>query len=393
MGLMWFMLLVGITGMAVDVTDGMAQGLLDEPGDQELTAVQTTEEPTQTAEEPVQTAEEPVQTAKQLVQRIALPAQSFTGSVPMIEESYETVADPILTTVEPVRMAEEPVQTFKEPRQIAATPMPAAVEPVQVTANTMAVPPLAELQIKFLTGSAFAPFAGESLHAGGMITDLVTRAVNTAAPEQEFRVTFISDWSALLDVLLRDGAFDVSFPWYKPDCSEPEKLGEELRIQCDEFEFSNPFYEVSLGYYTRTGDPLVKADSHASLFGKKLCRPKRQFMFDLDQNNPTAPNVSVETAATAIECFFRLLRGQVDVVSLVKSKADAELRRLGIIDEVAEIEGLETSHTLHALVSKSNPDGRAYLDIINQGMASLMASGKWFEVVAYHQSRQLALMN
>ena len=83
----------------------------------------------------------------------------------------------------------------------------------------------------------------------------------------------------------------------------------------------------------------------------------------------------------------------MDVVSLVKSKADAELRQLGIIDEVAEIEGLESSLTLHALVPKSNPNGRAYLEIINQGMASLMASGKWFEVVAYHQSPQLALMD
>ncbi len=366
--------------------DAMAQGLLDQPGDQELTAVQTTEEPTQTAAELLQTA-------KQLVQRIALPARSFTGSVPMIEEPYQTVADPIQTTAEPVRTAEEPVQTFKEPPQIAANPMPAAIEPVKVTADTMAVPPLAESQIKFLTGSGFAPFADESLHVGGMITDLVTRAVNTAAPEQEFRVTFISDWPAHLDVLLRDGAFDVSFPWHKPDCSKPEKLDEELRIRCDEFEFSNPFYEVSVGYYTRAGDPLVKADSHAGLFGKKLCRPKGPFMFDPDQSNLTASNVAVETSATAIECFFRLLRGQVDVVSLVRSKADAELRRLGIIDEVAEIEGLESSQTLHALVPKSNPNGRAYLDIINQGMASLMASGEWFEVVAYHQSPQLALMD
>lgn len=337
LGLLWFVLLVGITGMAIDVTDGMAQGLLDEPRDRELTAVQTKEEPTLTAE--------------------------------------------------------EPVQTFEEPVQIAANPMPAAVEPVQVTADTIAAPPLAELRIKFLTGSGFAPFAGESLHAGGMITDLVTRAVNTAAPEREFHVTFISDRSAHLGVILRDGAFDVSFPWYKPDCFEPEKLGEELRILCDEFEFSNPLYEVSLGYYTRTGNPLIKADSHAGMFGKKLCRPKGQFMFGLDQNNLTAPSVSVETAATAIECFFRLLRGQVDVVSLVKTKADAELRRLGIIDEVAEIEGLQTSLTLHALVPKSNPNGQAYLDIINQGMASLMASGKWFEVVAYHQSPQRSLMN
>jgi polar amino acid transport system substrate-binding protein len=226
-----------------------------------------------------------------------------------------------------------------------------------------------------------------------MITDLVTRAVSAAAPEWDFRVTFINDRSAHLEVLLPDGAYDVSFPWYKPDCTKAGKLSEELRRRCNEFEFSNPLYEVTVGFYTRAGDRLVEAGSHGDLFGKRLCRPKGHFMFDLDQHDLKAPNVSVETQSTATECFTRLMRGQVDVVSLVKSGADGELRQLGISDRVAEIKGLASRQTLHALVLKSNPNGRAYLDIINQGLTSLMASGEWFTVVAFHQRPRLAKTN
>ena len=91
-----------------------------------------------------------------------------------------------------------------------------------------------------------------------------------------------------------------------------------------------------------------------------------------------------------MECFIRLTRGQVDVVTLVKWTAQEELFRLGISDVAAEIEALESSQTLHALVSKSNPNGQAQLDLIDRGLVSLMASGKWFEVVAFHQSPQLA---
>jgi len=39
---------------------------------------------------------------------------------------------------------------------------------------------------------------------------------------------------------------------------------------------------------------------------------------------------------------------------------------------------------------KSNPNGQAYLDLLNRGLATLMLSGQWFEVVAFHQSLQLS---
>ncbi len=265
--------------------------------------------------------------------------------------------------------------------------------PVVSIADDMTTPQRADRRIRFLTGSDFAPFADKNSIAGGMITDLVTRAVSAAASEQDFRVNFINDWSTHLDVLLRDGAFDVGFPWYKPDCSVAEKLSDKLRMRCDDFEFSDPFFDVTVSFYSRAGDRLAETVSYDGLFGKRLCRPKGHFMFDLDQRDLAAPNVSVETPDTAMECFTRLMQGQVDVVSLVKSEADGELRQLGINDRVAEIEGLVSRQTLHALVLKSNPNGRSYLDILNQGLASLMASGEWFTVVAFHQRPQLAKTN
>ena len=267
------------------------------------------------------------------------------------------------------------------------------VASVQRIAENQRMPQLVDQQIRFLTGSGFAPFVDKGLKAGGMITDLVARAVGAAAPQQDFRVSFVNDWPAHLGVLLPDGAYDVGFPWHKPDCSATENLSDSLRMRCDEFDFSAPFYEVTVGFYTRAGDRLTNTVSHAGLFGQRVCRPEGHFLIDLEQYDLAVPNVSVETPDTAMECFTRLMQGQVDVVSLVRSEADSELLRLGINDKVVEIEGLASRQTLHALVLKSNPNGRVYLDILNQGLASLMASGKWFEVVAAHQGPQLAKTN
>ena len=87
------------------------------------------------------------------------------------------------------------------------------------------------------------------------------------------------------------------------------------------------------------------------------------------------------------------MKGQIDVVTLVKSEGDEQLRQLGVTKAIAEIRGLESGQTLHALVSKQNPNGLAQLELINRGLAELMATGKWFEVVAFHQGRQFASRN
>jgi len=286
-----------------------------------------------------------------------------------------------------------PMQSFAGPVYLTASPASITQDGLGATELTTSEPQLVIPHIRLLTGSGFAPFADENLPQGGMITDLVSRALKAVAPGQQSRVAFVNDWAAHLNYLIPDGAFDVSFPWYKPDCSKSERLNEEMQRRCAEFEFSNPIFEVHVGFYTRLGDALAGVRTLAALSGKRLCRPNGQFTFDLEQIGLVEPFVSVETQYTVQQCFARLVEGQVDVVTLVKSDVDEQLRQFGIVDTVTEIDGLESAQTLHALVAKQSPNGQAYLDLINQGLAELMASGKWFEVVAFHQGRQLALMN
>ena len=224
-----------------------------------------------------------------------------------------------------------------------------------------------------------------------MVTDLVRRSVGAIDPEQKFQISFVNDRSAHLTVLLPDGAFDVGFPWYKPDCSKAGKLGEDMQALCTGFEFSNAILEVPVGYYVRADDPLTSATGHSALFGKRLCRPEGHFTFDLDQSDLTAEHVSIAAPSTAETCFSKLARGQVDVVTLAKHKARELIHRLASSGEVAEIQGLASIQTLHASAPASNPNRLAHLDLVNRGLAALMASGRWFEVVSFHHGNKLAL--
>lgn len=323
----------------------------------------------------------------------AEPGTTEGTTVAATMEPAEATPGLLKQAVQMVAMATMPMQSIAGPVNPAANLAGITVDRLE-TAEPAAPEPLAVIpSIRLLTSSDIAPFAGENLPRGGIITDLVSRSLDAAAPGQQSRVAFVNDWAAHLNYLLPDGAFDVSFPWYKPDCSNPERLATEMQRRCAEFDFSDPIFEVRIGFYTKAGSALAEAGTLAALSGQRLCRPNEHFTSDLDHDGLMAPNVSIETRHTAQECFARLADGEVDVVMLAKSEADEQLRQPGMIGSVAEIAGLETARTLHALVSKKNPDGQAHLERINRGLAELMASGKWFEVVAAHQGGQFALLN
>jgi hypothetical protein len=250
----------------------------------------------------------------------------------------------------------------------------AAEEAEGATVSAMGQLPLERADIQFLTGSGFPPYAHEGLPEGGIATQLVRYAISVIAPGQAFHITFVNDWSVHSELLLPGGGFDVGFPWYKPNCSQQENLSLEVQTQCAEFKFSNAILAVPVGFYARLKDPAIAATSYSELVGKRLCRPKGHFMHDLEQNNLSAPNVSIVRPRAALTCFVKLIRGEVDVVTLMKREVDAEVLQLGNRYSFAEIKGLTSKQTLHAIVAKSNPNADIYLDLVNRGLSTLMAS-------------------
>lgn len=148
--------------------------------------------PPPVADEPVRERGNLLQKAVELAYAAALPG-SFVAN-PAAPESLLT------------RMYPDPARTSETETD---TPDPVA----EATPHA---------RIRFLAGSDASPYARNELPHGGMITELITRAVDAAAPDQAFRITFVANDSTHLAELLTDGAFDVGFPWYKPDCRAPD---------------------------------------------------------------------------------------------------------------------------------------------------------------------------
>lgn len=292
---------------------------------------------------------------------LAIPCAD--GSLPGAETAaLATAADPA-----PAPAAEPPAEPVAA---AVATAAPATSEPALLP------------EARFLTAGSYAPFTDEDLPEGGMFTELVKLAMQRGAPDQPYRISFVNDWGAHLTELLPSGAFDLGFPWYLPDCSKVDLLSPATQMRCTDYDASDPFFEAVVGYYTKAGSDLVNVTSHDQLKGKRLCRPDGWFTFDLEALGLVEPNVSMLVAPTQLDCWRALEADEVDVVTFDALPAEDDIVTLGIGDNVKELTALATVQTIHVFTPKANPDGKAYLAMLNAGLKSLRDDGTWFKVVS-----------
>src|SRR6516225_290509 len=103
-------------------------------------------------------------------------------------------------------------------------------------------------RIEFLTADGFPPYTGRSLEGGGMLTQVVSAAMGLIKEEAKGRfdygISWVNDWSAHLNPLLLTRAFDVGFPWTRPDGDSVAELDQSSQFRCQKFLFSDPLYEA-----------------------------------------------------------------------------------------------------------------------------------------------------
>lgn len=268
-----------------------------------------------------------------------------------------------------------------------ATPETTVLEPtVEIAALAQTAP--AFETIRFITGSDFKPFSDVNLENGGLFTELVATAVSRAEDQQDYAIDFNDNWTVHLEELLPQGEYDVSFPWYRPNCDLADKLSDEMKQRCADFAWSEPYYETVVSMYTRLGDPLRESFTAFDLFGSTVCRPEKYLTYDLEEVDLVEPNITFIQTKTAGECFEMLLSGEVDVVTLNALVAEDAIKGMRVNAVVVEMEAMATVQTLHAIAARSNPHAADYLNLVNEGIAQMSSSGEWISIVNRHLENQ-----
>ncbi|HPQ94738.1 MAG: transporter substrate-binding domain-containing protein [Thiothrix sp.] len=271
----------------------------------------------------------------------------------------------------------------------APEPAPAAVETSPVTGSdarlaVMVTVPDAnrpgydsQQVIQLLTAGDYAPFTDQSLPQGGLITELVEQALT--ATGIRFQLTWINDWSAHLDPLLKQKKYDMGFPWFYPGCPGKDTL------RC-EFLFSKPVFEVLIVLFTRTDSTLV-FEKDRDLEGKRLCRPAGYFTHDLERAGRewlSGKVIELKQPHSVKDCFDLLLAGEVDGVTTDDFTGRDALARLGYQDRITPQAREISVEALSVVVHKTHPRATILINRVNQGLAALHESGRYDEIMDRH---------
>jgi polar amino acid transport system substrate-binding protein len=248
-------------------------------------------------------------------------------------------------------------------------------------------------RVEFLTADGYPPFTGRALEGGGMLTEVISSAMNIVKQEAkgrfDFGVSWVNDWSAHLNPLLLTRAFDVGFPWARPDCDSAGPLDASSQFRCRKFFFSDPLYEVITSLFVRNGSAITSLQSE-KINGATLCLPAGQAVYELDQggrNWVKDGKVTLMRPPTVEECFRLLDNGTVEGVVATEYSGRASMISLGLVDRIRMLDQPVALTPLHVVVSKSHPHARTILYYMNTALAKLRDSGEYDMIVERHLDR------
>ena len=256
-----------------------------------------------------------------------------------------------------------------------------------VTTEQLAAP--SDLVVRVVTATDWAPYFNEDQEQGGMVTELTNVALSAAEGTPEYKIDFINDWGSHLQPLLTDHAYDFATAWYEPPCDVVDRLGDDAKFRCNNFEWSDPMFEILLGYFSRADDPLPA--THAELMGKSICRPDGYETFVLEEDGLVAPAITFGQEVLITGCMQGLLDGTYDVVVIAVDPGQGAVLELGAQDQIMLNEQLTKVLNLSPVISKSNPNRETLLNMMNTGIAAIKADGRWFEIVNRHLSAHRAM--
>jgi polar amino acid transport system substrate-binding protein len=276
--------------------------------------------------------------------------------------------------------------------QAAAVPPSPQAPVVAAPADDMELSPTVK-RLEFITADGFAPFTDRSLSNAGMFTQIVAKAMDIikdrSGGDFSYNISWVNDWTAHLNPLLVTRAFDVGFPWSKPDCTRPTELSQDARYRCQRFFFSDPVYEVLTALFVKSNSPIAFLKDE-EVVGKTICQAANQSTYELDKGgrNWVKENKIVLLRPQSVEECFKLLEsGAANAVVAPDLTGKAAIASLGLGDKVKALPRPVAIGTLHLIVPKTHPHASTILYYLNSSIAKLRENGEYDKIAESHLSR------
>ncbi len=243
---------------------------------------------------------------------------------------------------------------------------------VNSTSNSGYMPP------RFMAKAGDTPFIKRD--SSGVLPDILAAALRSGGYGGTLEIARPESASDVLQNSVQPEAL-LAFPWVMPKCENPASLSPQSAYVCANYTFSAPLYEITLGIFTLADSPLAAAEAPASFAGKTICIP--QFHTDdlLRENGILAANATAIISNDFQSCLSGLKDHTFDAfVADYQSYAAYAPTNGGLVG----IPAFAQSTTLHAIAFSQNPSAIEMLEIANDGLKQILASGEWFGIVTQH---------
>lgn len=241
---------------------------------------------------------------------------------------------------------------------------------------------LDDLSPRFLAKAGETPFIGSD--GSGIIPDILAAAMRAGGLQTPLEIARPESTSDVLRVSTEPNAL-LSFPWIMPNCADSASLSPQSIYLCQNYSFSGPLYEITLGIFTRDQNPLAGAETANSFDGKTICVPQFHTADMLGQNGIAATGAVVVISTDFADCLAGLDAGNFDAFvadyQSFKTLVQGE-------SEYVDIPAFAQKSTLHAIAYSQNPAALEALEMANAGLKQILTSGEWFGIVNQHISKK-----
>nr|WP_255635520.1 transporter substrate-binding domain-containing protein [Azospirillum sp. 412522] len=226
-----------------------------------------------------------------------------------------------------------------------------------------------------MTGGDYAPFTGEDLPGGGLVTELVRRAF--AVGGRQYDVRFMP-WRRGYDGVV-SGRFLATFPYVRT----PEREREVL--------FSDPVIELRQFVYLSNrsamdfrdggdGDPGRLED----FGGRTICQPVGYALPAALEAMVVQGRLTRQAPSDLGACVRMVATGRADVLVIDEFSGAVAIARSGLAEDIRVSERPFAVVTLHVVVGRATPGAEATVAIFNDGLKTLKLQGVYQQLLSSH---------
>ncbi len=229
-------------------------------------------------------------------------------------------------------------------------------------------------QVRLVTGDGYAPFTGQGLPDGGMLTELVQRTLQQAG--HQTNLVWLP-WKRGYQATLK-GQFDATYPYIASSQREADYL------------FSAPLYVTTRHLFSRAGDALEPDDS-ARLIGKRMCLPLGWQLSPPLARMLEAGQLHLHEPQDLTTCARLVEMGRDDFFVADSLLGERAIRQSGTASaHFNTSRGIVGSSSLHLLVPRNRSDAQQLIDQFDSALRQLRESGEYQRIIDAHRKHALS---